>query len=78
MPITIESLVTERARSQVDRSDGFRFCPEPSCDVAYFNPEIRARLMRTDVKVRIGQKEALPPRTISATRSRPAAIWTRW
>lgn len=63
-PITVESLVTEKARARAGRSDGFRFCPEPSCDVAYFQPESGDRFLRTDVRVPIGQKETTPPRTV--------------
>jgi len=63
-PVTIESLVAESARSRVGRVEGFRFCPDPSCDVAYFNPGTGQRFRRADVKVRIGQKETPPPRTV--------------
>ena len=63
-PVTIESLVTEAARVRVGRTDGFRFCTEPSCEVAYFHPETGNRFSRSDVKVRIGQKETSPPRPV--------------
>lgn len=63
-PVTIESLVSETARARSGSSDGFRFCPEPSCDTAYFNPETGGLFVRGDVKVRIGQKETTPPRPI--------------
>lgn len=63
-PITVKSLVADAARSHVDRTDGFRFCSEPSCDVAYFHPETDDRFSRSDVRVRIGQKETSPPRPI--------------
>jgi len=63
-PVTIEALVTESARCRVGRSDGFRFCPEPACDVAYFHQETGERFTRADVKVRIGQKATTPPRTV--------------
>ena len=63
-PITIESLVTETARARVGLTDGFRFCAEPSCDVAYFHLESGDRFMRSDVNVRIGQKETSAPRPV--------------
>ena len=63
-PVTIESLVIEAARARVGRTDGFRFCAEPSCEVAYFHPETGDRFLRRDVKVRIGQKETTPPRPV--------------
>ena len=30
-PVTVESLVVEAARARVGRTDGFRFCADPSC-----------------------------------------------
>lgn len=63
-PVTVESLLTEEARTRAGRTEGFRFCAEPSCDVAYFHPESGDRFLRADVKVRIGQKETSPPRPI--------------
>jgi len=63
-PITIDSLVVDSARRRVRRTDGFRFCAEPSCEVAYFHPETGDRFLRSDVKVRVGQKETTPPRTV--------------
>ncbi len=61
---TIESLVEPEALRGVTRSDGFRFCAAPACDVVYFRPKTAARLFRSDVKVRVGQKETSLPRTI--------------
>lgn len=63
-PVTIESLVTEPARTRAGRSDGFRFCAEPSCDVAYYHAETGQRIHRCDVSVRVGQKETTPPRPV--------------
>ncbi len=63
-PITVQSLLTDKATAGASRTDGFRFCAEPACDVAYFHPETGERFARTDVRVRIGQKETEPPRPI--------------
>ena len=63
-PVTIEKLVIEEARSRAGRAAGFRFCAEPSCEVAYFHPETGARVLKREVRVRIGQKEGDPPRPI--------------
>jgi len=63
-PITIESLVKEDARTRADRTEGFRFCAEPTCDVAYYHLETGHLFRRTDVKVRIGQKETTSPRPV--------------
>lgn len=56
--------MTEDAQARVGQSDGFRFCANPSCDVAYFHPETKARIARDEVRVRIGQKETEPPRPV--------------
>ncbi len=63
-PITIDALVTEQARARVRTSEGFRFCAEPSCDVAYFHDDSDERFLRDDVRVRIGQKENASPRVV--------------
>jgi len=61
---TIESLVEPEALRRVGRSDGFRFCAAPACEVVYFRPKTAERLLRSDVKVRVGEKETSPPRAI--------------
>ena len=63
-PITIDALVTEQARAKVRTSEGFRFCAEPTCDVAYFHHDSGERFLRGDVRVRIGQKENASPRVV--------------
>jgi hypothetical protein len=63
-PVTIESLVVEAARVRVGHVDGFRFCTDSSCEVAYFHPETGALVVRSEVRVRIGQKETDAPRAI--------------
>jgi len=63
-PVTIESLVAEAARMGVGRSDGFRFCAEPSCEVAYFHPETGAQFAKHEVRVRIGRKAIEAPRPV--------------
>lgn len=63
-PITIESLVIEGARRRVGRTGGFRFCTQPSCNVAYFHPEAGAQVSKAEVRVRIGQKTTVPPRPV--------------
>lgn len=63
-PVTVESLVADSVKARVGRADGFFFCAEPNCDVAYFNPQDGERLVKGDVKVRIGQKESVAPRPV--------------
>ena len=50
--------MVEAARVRVGGADSFRFCAEPSCEVAYFRPEAGIRILRSEVRVRIGQKES--------------------
>lgn len=63
-PITIESLVKQEARTGIGRTDGFRFCAEPACEVAYYHPVTGHKFVRAGVKVRIGQKETSSPRPL--------------
>ncbi len=63
-PVTLESLLTEQAKTRATTFEGFYFCAEAGCDVAYFQPESGERFVRTDVRVRIGLKETESPRPI--------------
>lgn len=63
-PVTIESLVAAEARVRVGGTDGFRFCAEPGCEVAYFHVPSGQTIVREEVLVPIGQKETSPRRTI--------------
>lgn len=62
--VTIASLVRGEALAGIGEPEGFRFCAAPACDVAYFRPENDLRILRSDVRVRIGQKEAGAPRPV--------------
>ena len=62
--ITIESLLTDEARTRVSSKDGFRFCPTPGCEVSYFHPETGERFLCRDVRVRIGQKQTKAPHPV--------------
>lgn len=55
--ITIDSLVVDRVLGQLSTQEGFRFCPNPGCDTAYHQPERGFTIPKSDVRVRIGQKE---------------------
>lgn len=63
-PITIESLLTDEARARARSTKGFRFCYEPTCDIAYFHPMTGERFLHHDVRVRISQKETTSPRPV--------------
>jgi copper chaperone CopZ len=61
---TVESLTTAEALHRVAQRDGFRFCAEPACEVAYFRAAPAERILRGEVRVRIGQKETAAPRPV--------------
>lgn len=63
-PITIESLVAPEARLRVGSAEGFRFCAEPSCEIAYYRSDPLAAISRSEVRVPIGQKGDGPPRPV--------------
>ncbi len=63
-PITIKSLVDPAARNKLTTLEGFRFCPGPDCEVAYFNPDTGETISKADVTVRIDQKETDPPQPV--------------
>lgn len=63
-PITIASLVEPAALARFERRDGWRFCPSPACDTAYFHEGTQDRLPKQDVRVRIGRKETTSPRPL--------------
>lgn len=63
-PITIASLLKPTALAPLDRHDGWRFCPYPACDMAYFHEVTQERVPKQDVRVRIGKKETASPRPL--------------
>lgn len=56
-PITLESLVDAEVRRNLSTTEGFRFCPNPACHVAYFHAGTGQTIHKDQVAVRIGQKE---------------------
>jgi hypothetical protein len=59
---TVKALVTERALSRL-AAVGHRFCPDPSCDVVYFDAH-GGCCTRRDVRVAVWQKEPAGDRAI--------------
>ncbi|CAM4094468.1 putative iron-sulfur cluster-binding metallochaperone [Deinococcus marmoris] len=56
--ITLKALLTPLALARLTPEDTFRFCPDPTCDVVYFNA---AQICRTeDLKVLVFQKDQAP------------------
>lgn len=63
-PITLDSLLTDEAKAKSPLRKGFRFCSEAGCNIVYFQPETGERFFRSDLRVRVGQKETEPPRPV--------------
>lgn len=59
---TVKALLTERALSRLAPVE-HRFCPDPSCEVVYFDAQ-GACFDRRDVRVAVWQKEAAGDRVI--------------
>jgi copper chaperone CopZ len=60
-PLTVRSLVKPELADQV-RDEAYRFCESPACDVVYFSERDPGhRFVRSDLRVRVGQKETEPP-----------------
>jgi len=60
-PLTVRSLLKPELAPGV-REEPYRFCPSPGCDVVYFSEtEPAHRFVRSELRVRLGQKETEPP-----------------
>jgi hypothetical protein len=59
---TVKALLTEIALRRLE-AGAYRFCPEPDCDVVYFDDQGRC-FRRADVRVPIWQKEPFGARMI--------------
>ena len=62
--VTVRSLLTDDAGARAGSGEGFRFCANPDCPVAYFHPNGSHRFERSDVRVPIFQKDAAPTRPV--------------
>jgi len=61
--VTLDSLVRAEHRSQVGSAEGWRYCPDSGCGVAYFDADGNT-LEKSALSVRVGVKEGDPPRPI--------------
>ena len=59
---TVKALLTESALARLRVTD-YRFCPDPDCDVVYFDSH-GGRYTRTDVRVPVWQKEQFGARLV--------------
>jgi len=59
---TLESLLTDEAKSRLSALDGFYYCKTPSCQTVYFKDEII--LTQKDIRVIVGLKDDANPATV--------------
>lgn len=58
--ITVKALLKGNALRRL-KGKAYRFCPEPKCDVVYFDREADSIFEKQDLVVRVGQKESNDP-----------------
>src|SRR5712692_76115 len=60
-PLTVRALVKPELADTV-REESYRFCESSACDVVYFSEtQPEHRFLRSDLRVRVGQKATEPP-----------------
>ncbi len=62
--VTIASLVRPEALAALATTEGFRFCASVECGTVYFHPETGETVARSGMRIRVGQKERGPDRTL--------------
>lgn len=62
--LTLESLLSARAKARLKGASEFRFCRTPGCDVVYYRPGGGERFVSGDVRVPIFQKSSAPWRFV--------------
>lgn len=63
-PVTLESLLIEDARADLNGSSDFRFCKTELCEVVYYREGGAERFVSSDVRVPVFQKSADPSRIV--------------
>jgi len=58
--VTLKALLTAGALRRLD-GKAYRFCPETSCDVVYFDVQAHSTFAKGDLSVRVGLKETEDP-----------------
>ena len=58
--VTVKALLIGAALRRLDGKT-YRFCPEPSCDVVYFDVAAGSIFGKKDLSVRVGRKETEDP-----------------
>ncbi len=62
LELTLESLLTDEAKSRIECLDGFYYCKTPTCKTVYFRDE--TVLTQNDITVIVGLKEGATPATV--------------
>jgi len=62
LTLTLESLLTNEAKSKLDALDGFYYCKTPTCKSVYFRDD--TVLTQDDLTVVVGLKEGAKPATV--------------
>ncbi len=60
--ITLEHLLTQKAKEELKEFEGFYFCKTASCEVVYFKEH--SILKEADISVGVGLKEGVKPATL--------------
>ena len=58
--VTVKALLTANALRRLNGS-AYRFCPEPACDVVYFDRVAHSVFRKGDLRARVGLKELEDP-----------------
>jgi hypothetical protein len=58
--VTVKALLSAAALRRLD-GKAYRFCPEPSCDLVYFDRPTGSVFVKQDISVRVGLKETEDP-----------------
>ena len=61
--VTVKALLTGGALRRLE-GGSYRFCPEPDCDVVYFDSASGSSFRRRDLRVRVGVKESVDPKPL--------------
>lgn len=61
--VTLKALLTGAALRRLD-GRAYHFCPDPSCDLVYFDRKAGSIFRKRDLSVRVGLKESEDPITV--------------
>lgn len=62
-PVTVRTMLKPILREQV-HDEVYRFCGDPTCEIVYFKADGSQVFTKTDLTIRVGIKEAQPPRPL--------------